>query len=64
MDKYNNNKATPKKRTGIKNDNDLKDAITESDKDPTPTILPEIVQPNPSSATPTIPVEMPARETK
>ncbi|NLP16959.1 MAG: hypothetical protein GX379_07970 [Clostridiales bacterium] len=56
MDRYNDNKATPTKRTGVKNDNDDKNKIT--------SITPEITQPNPSSATPTIPSEMPAREIK
>lgn len=56
MDRYNDNKATPTKRTGVKNDNDDKNKIT--------SITPEITQPNPSSAAPTIPSEMPAREIK
>lgn len=54
MDRYNDNKATPTKRTGVKNDNDDNTIITP----------PEIARPNPTSATPTIPDEMPARDIK
>jgi len=64
MDRYNDNKATPTKRTGVKNDNNSIDAGNDKENDPIITIAPEIAQPNPTSATPTIPPEMPARDIK
>lgn len=60
MENYNDNKATPTKRTGVKNNN-LLDTGKEKDDNTIQTIGPEIRQPNPASATPTIPAEMPAR---
>lgn len=60
MDNYNNNKATPTKRTG-ENNNPLDRG---NDNDATQKITPEITQPNPSTATPSFPTEMPARDTK
>lgn len=61
MDNYNNNKATPKKRTGDQADN-----YTDSDKDNNTVrkTTPEIIQPNPPSATPSFPPEIPSRDTR
>lgn len=64
MDRYDDNRATPKKRTGVKNDIYSTDRKDDNDNNPTQTIAPEIAQPNPASATPTIPTEMPARDLK
>ena len=61
MDRFDDNRAIPKKRTGVKNDIHTPDKENDNDNNPTQTIVPEISQPNPSSATPTIPTEMPAR---
>lgn len=58
MDNYNDNKATPKKRTGENHDNNTKDR---NDNDNARQSTPEIVQPNPPSAIPSFPVEMPVR---
>jgi|BioPla2DNA2_1021312.scaffolds.fasta_scaffold01187_11 hypothetical protein len=60
MDKINDNNATPTKRTGVKNDESL-DTGRDKNKDTAHTRTPEIVQPDPASATPNIPDEMPAR---
>ena len=59
MDRYNDNR-TPAKRTGTENENNTPD----TEKDTVQTIAPEIAQPNPTGATPSIPAEMPARDTK
>ncbi|NLO09585.1 MAG: hypothetical protein GX129_06900 [Clostridiales bacterium] len=64
MDRFNDNRATPKRRTGVKNDIDSPNKENDNDKEPTHIIAPEIAQPNPTSATPTIPSEMPARDIK
>lgn len=63
MDRYNDNKSTPTKRTGVKNDNSSFNSGNDSD-DNTIITQPEIALPNPTSATPTIPDEMPARDIK
>lgn len=62
MDRFNDNRATPKKRTGIKNDISSPDTEIERDNNPIKKTSPEIDQPNPANATPTIPTEMPARD--
>lgn len=62
MDSYNDNRATPKKRTGVKNDISSTDKENDNDNNQAQIIAPEIAQPNPTSATPTIPAEMPARD--
>lgn len=64
MDRYDNNKNTPSKKDGVKNDNKSQDAIKKNSNEPILTTTPEIAQPNPTSATPTIPLEMPARDMK
>lgn len=64
MDRFDDNRATPKKRTGVKNDISSPDKEIDHDKNPTQTVAPEIMQPNPSSATPIIPIEMPARDVR
>lgn len=64
MERFDDNRARPKKRTGIKNDIDSPDKENENDKKPAHIIAPEIAQPNPTSATPTIPSEMPARDVR
>lgn len=60
MDRMDDSRATPKKRTGVKNDSNSTDR--ENDNSTSQSISPEIAQPNPSSATPVIPTEMPARD--
>lgn len=64
MDRFDDNRATPKKRTGVNNDISSPDKENDNDKNPTQIVAPEIAQPNPTSATPTIPTEMPARDLK
>jgi hypothetical protein len=64
MDRYNDNKATPTKRTGVKNDNNSPDPGNGNDNNTIQIIAPEIAQPNPTSATPTIPSEIPERNIK
>lgn len=64
MDIFNDNRSTPKKRTGAKNDTGYPDKDNNGDKDPIQIIAPEIAQPNPTSATPIIPTEIPARDIK
>lgn len=64
MDRYNDNKATPTKRTGVKNDNNSLDTGSDNDNNGNQIISPEIAQPNPTSATPNIPAEMPSRDIK
>ncbi|MDF2543324.1 MAG: hypothetical protein K0S47_3042 [Herbinix sp.] len=59
MDKMDNNKATPTKRTGLQNDNNSDNNYQNNN-----TNTPEIEQPGPSTATPPIPAEMPAREVR
>ncbi len=56
MEHYNNNNATPKKDTGSKN--------TASERDNSYDRSSEITNPLPSTATPSIPSEMPAQEGK
>jgi len=58
MDKLDDNKGTPTKRTGIKND--VVDLGTKN----VDIYSREIEQPNRSDATPDIPQEMPVREMK
>lgn len=61
MNRFEDSRATPKKRTGVKDD--IKNPARENDdNNTTQTVSLEIAQPNPSSATPTIPSEMPARD--
>lgn len=60
MDRFDDSRATPKKRTGVKDDISSPDKGNDDNK--TQTISPEITQPNPSSATPAILAEMPARD--
>ncbi|NLL72897.1 MAG: hypothetical protein GX237_05160 [Clostridiales bacterium] len=65
MDRFNDNKGTPTKRTGSKGDNSSQDSRFDNNtgKDNGDGgITPEILEPKPNSATPTIPTEMPARE--
>lgn len=62
MDRFNDSRSTPKRRTGVKNDTGSPDKDNNGDKDPIQIIAPEIAQPNPTSATPTIPTEIPARD--
>lgn len=64
MDRYNDSKATPTKRTGVKNDTNSIDTGNDRASNSNQGINPEIIQPNPSTATPSIPVEMPTREIK
>ncbi|HHT87409.1 MAG TPA: hypothetical protein GX002_00115 [Clostridiales bacterium] len=64
MDRINDNKGTPTKRTGVKNDTDFSDKEKDNGMIPTRTMAPEISQPNPATATPSIPVEIPARNVK
>lgn len=68
MDRFNDNNATPTKRTGPKSDNSYKDSENntgrDNDRSANTGIIPEIPYPNPTSATPSIPSEMPAREMK
>lgn len=68
MERFNDNKGTPTKRTGSNGVNGSHDTKSSNDQykdnNPNEVITPEILQPNPSSATPTIPMEMPAREMK
>ena len=64
MDSFDDNRATPKKRTGVKNDITYTGKESDDDGNQTRPIAPEIAQPNPSSATPAIPTEMPARDIK
>lgn len=61
MDNYGNSKATPKKRTKDHTDN-----YTDSDKynNTVRKTTPEIIQPNPPSATPSFPAEIPSRDTR
>ncbi|HPU63283.1 MAG TPA: hypothetical protein PK304_03950 [Mobilitalea sp.] len=59
MDKYDDSRATPKKRTKEDNDN-YTDISKDNNSEQKNT--PEIIQPNPPSATPSHPVEMPSRE--
>ena len=58
MDKLNDNKSTPTKRTGIKNED--VDLGTKNED----IYSREIEQPNRSNATPDIPQEVPVREMK
>lgn len=58
MDKISDNKATPTKRTGVKDANNY-----ENLKDTEKSISPEINQPEPSTI-PSIPEEVPVREFK
>ncbi len=62
MDRFEDN--TPKKRRGVNNDTSSPEKENDNDNNPTRTISPEITQPNPTSATPTFPTEMPARDIK
>lgn len=64
MDRFNDNRATPKKRTGVKNATNTTDRENDNYKEATQIMAPEIEQPNPSNATPSIPTEMPARDIK
>ncbi len=64
MNIFDDNRATPKKRTGVKNNINSPAKENDNDNNQAQTIAPEIAQPNPSSATPTIPTEMPARDIK
>lgn len=68
MDRTDNSKATPTKRTGIKNDAfsqySRHDTGNDKDNNTNEGITPEILQPIPNSATPSIPKEIPAREMK
>lgn len=59
MDNYDNSRATPKKRTGDNNDN-YSDSVR--DNNATQKSTPEISQPNPPSATPSFPSEIPPRD--
>jgi hypothetical protein len=59
MDKMDDNKGTPTKRTGAKNE-----ASYDNDMRMEHGNVPEIEQPNPSKGTPSIPAEMPAREVR
>lgn len=63
MDRDNYNRAEQSKTTGFAKDNNFLDSMGE-EKNDNFIISPEIMQPNPTSATPTIPIEMPARDTK
>jgi hypothetical protein len=63
MDRINDNKGTPTKRTGVKNDYSSQNSKNKKDNNPTPASQPEIAQPNPLSATPTFPTEIPTRDT-
>lgn len=56
MDKMNDNKGTPSKDTGSKNNNSDNDVDYKNGS--------EIENPNPSTATPEVPDEMPVRENK
>lgn len=68
MERFNDNKGTSTKRTGSKGDNIYQDSGSDKgqykDDNDNEGITPEILQPNPSSATPSFPTEIPARETK
>ncbi|NLJ95780.1 MAG: hypothetical protein GX321_01390 [Clostridiales bacterium] len=68
MNRIDNNKATPTKRTGVKNEaliqNSRQVPGTNKARNTDEGITPEISQPIPNSATPSIPEEMPARKTK
>lgn len=61
MDNYNDNKATPKKRTG-ENENNNSDSV--NDKNTVQEVTPEIIQPHPATVTPAYPAEMPARDVR
>ena len=61
MNKFNDSRATPKKRTKEDNDN-YTDINIENDSKQKNT--PEIIQPNPPSATPSYPDEMPSRDVR
>ena len=60
MDKTEDNKATPTKRTGTKNDIIIPEDKENTEKE----ITPEINQPDPSIVITSTPEEMPAREYK
>lgn len=64
MDKYNDNKATPTKRTGENKGTSSTDVEYDNNNNSSQRIAPEILQPNPTTATPNIPTEMPSREIK
>ena len=64
MDRLDDNKGTPTKRTGVKNDTSSPNKENDNDNNPIKTISPEISPPNPTSATPTFPTEIPARDIK
>lgn len=64
MYRLNDSKGTPTKRTGVRNDNSPSDKEGDNDSNPIKTISPEIAQPNPTTATPAFPAEMPSREIK
>lgn len=68
MERFNDNKGTSTKRTGSNGDKIYQDSGSGKgqykDNNANEGITPEILQPNPSSATPSIPTEMPTRETK
>lgn len=61
MDKYDDSRATPKKRTGEEYNNysdNTKDRNTRNNS------TPEIIPPIPPTATPSVPSEMPVRDDK
>lgn len=62
MDRMEDNKATPTKRTGVKNDTGYEDAGNGNEKNLGHDLSLEINQPGSDNATPSIPSEMPARD--
>lgn len=61
MDRMNNSKATPTKRTGVKNTNDMENRTTMQEQE---SERHEIGRANSPNASPNIPVEMPVRENR
>lgn len=64
MNRIENNKEMSTIRTAVKNNTNPNNEENDKDNNPIQTVAPEIAQPNPSSATPTFPSEMPIREIK
>ncbi|MBH1940271.1 hypothetical protein I5677_05090 [Mobilitalea sibirica] len=65
MDKMNDNKGTPTKRTGLKNNSGSMNTSNESGSSGNEVgQTSEYNQPNPSIASPSIPDEMPARDVR
>lgn len=62
MNKFDDNKATPTKRTGDERNPSEKDYVSDNDSGQSKSI--EMPQPGSTSATPDIPTEMPARDNK